>query len=263
MRPRPVTPFENLLKRTIDMTMLATETLERRTYSREEVPKPYSKGALVSLALLQTGLFLVPLIVLGQAIGWPASLRLPASEVLPLIAREAVAVQIGYWAYLLTSLAFVPLAIALRTFAHANGARGLVVDTAVALGAIAGILKTLGIVRWLVAMPALADLYGATADPMMKAAIEVSYVALNGYAGAVGELLGVQLTSGIWLVLTGLILSRIGMRWIGAAAVVTGALFVATCARTLFPELAVLQSVAVPLALLWFPAFAVAIWRRS
>jgi len=233
------------------------------TFDRETNTSPPSREPLIVLALLQTGLFLVPMIALGHAIGWPASLRLPASEVLPLIAREATAVQIGYWAYLLTSVALVPLAVALRSFAHANGLRGMMVDTAVALGAAAGILKMLGIVRWLVAMPTLADLYGTTSDPMKKAAIEMSYIALNGYAGAVGELLGVQLVSGIWLVLTGIILERIGMRWIGVAGLLIGTLFVATCARTLMPEAAMLQSIAVPLALLWFPALAIAIWRRG
>ena len=245
------------------MMTAATKQFPSLTLQPEAKPTSSSQGALIGLSLLQTGLFLVPLIVLGQAIGWPASLRLPASEVLPLIAREAVAVQIGYWAYLLTSLAFVPLAIAMRSFAHANGVKGVMVDTAVALGAAAGILKTLGIVRWLAAMPALADLYGSTRDPMIKAAIEVSYTALNGYAGAVGELLGVQLTSGIWLVLTGIILAKLGMRWMGSAAFIIGTLFVGTCARTLIPQAAALQAVAVPLALLWFPALAIAIWRRS
>lgn len=245
------------------MTKIAAEMMAAIAPGHEAKTAVRTKVPLIGLALLQTGLFLVPLIVLGQAIGWPGSLKLPAAEVLPLIAREATAVQIGYWAYLLTSLAFVPLAVALRSYAHANGVRGVMVDTTVVLGAAAGILKTLGIVRWLVAMPALADLYGATVDPVTKIAVEVTYVALNGYAGAVGELLGVQLTSGIWLVLTGIILTKIGMRWIGIAAVVIGALFVATCARTLIPQMAVLQSVAVPLALLWFPALAVAIWRRG
>lgn len=221
-----------------------------------------SNGPLIGLALLQTGLFLVPLVVLGYAIGWPASLRLPPAEALPLIAREAMAVQVGYWAYLLTSLALVPLAVVLRAFAHGHGVRGATVDTAVALGAAAGILKTLGIIRWLVAMPALANLYGSTGDPAIKAAIEVAYIMLNGYAGAIGELLGVQLVSGAWLILTGIILWRASLPIVGAMGLGIGALFVATCARTVFPDVAVLQSIAVPLALLWFPALAIGVWRR-
>ena len=54
--------------------------------------------AAAVLAALQTALFLVPMAMLGQAIGWPASLRLPATEALPLIAGQANAVLIGYGA---------------------------------------------------------------------------------------------------------------------------------------------------------------------
>ena len=217
---------------------------------------------LAWLALLQAGLFLVPMIVLGQAIGWPASLRLPAAEALPLIAREALAVQIGYWAYLLTSLAFIPFALALRRFAIARGAQGLVTDTMAGLGMAVAVFKMLGIVRWLVAMPTLATFYMANPDPAQRAVIEITYVVLNGYAGAVGELLGVQLASGLWLILGGLVLGRLGMRWIGVSAGVIGALFVATCLRTMVPAAGILQSGAVPLALVWFVAFAVVLWRQ-
>jgi Domain of unknown function (DUF4386) len=218
---------------------------------------------LVFFTLLQFGLFLVPLIVLGQAIGWPGSLRLPANEILPLIANNAVAVQIGYWAYMITALAMIPLAVALRAFAHSQSVRGIMVDTAALLCVAAGLFKMLGIVRWLVAMPGLAELYGTTSDAVTKTAVEVSYRALNGYAGTVGELLGVQLTSGVWLVLTGLILLQCRMRWTGLSGLVIGVLFVATCLRTLIPETAILQAVVPPLALFWFPALALAVWRRS
>ena len=68
-----------------------------------------------ALALLQTALFAVPLVVLGRAISWPASLRLPAAEALPLIAAQADAVLLGYGAYLAVSLALIPLAFVCGT----------------------------------------------------------------------------------------------------------------------------------------------------
>jgi len=77
------------------------------------------KSALILLTLSQIVLFLVPITLLGQAIGWPASLRLPAAEALPLIARNAMALQVGYWGYLLTAVAMVPFVIALRRHALA------------------------------------------------------------------------------------------------------------------------------------------------
>ena len=48
------------------------------------VAAPYSRAhnlTLAGLALAQTVVFLVPMIVLGQAIGWPGSLRLPPADV--------------------------------------------------------------------------------------------------------------------------------------------------------------------------------------
>jgi hypothetical protein len=231
-------------------------------YDRPGEPAIANDRALMAWALVQAGLFAVPLIVLGRAIGWPASLRLPASDALPLIAREALAVQIGYWAYLLTALAMIPLAVALRAHAHSKGVRGLLVDTAALLGATAGVFKMLGIVRWLIAMPGLATSYMAANDSVTKAVIETSYTMLNGYAGAVGELLGVQLTSGVWLMTTGVILMRTGLRWTGIAGLLIGVLFLVTCARTVLPQLAILQAVAPPMAVLWFPMLAIAVWRK-
>jgi hypothetical protein len=245
------------------MTQRSFPSIAADPYDRPGEPVVANNHALMGWALLQAGLFAVPLIVLGKAIGWPASLRLSAAEALPLIAREAIAVQIGYWAYMLTALATIPLAIALRAYAHSKGVRGLLVDTAALLGAAAGIFKMLGIVRWLVAMPGLATSYITTKDAVTKTVIETSYTMLNGYAGAVGELLGVQLVSGFWLLATGIILMRAGLRWTGIAGLLIGIVFLITSARTVFPQLNILQAIAPPLAFVWFPMLAFAVWRRG
>jgi hypothetical protein len=245
------------------MTSAIAHAVSTDPYDRPGQPASDTHGSLIGLSLLQAGLFLVPLIVLGYAIGWPASLRLPADKALPMIAREATAVQIGYWAYMLTALTTVPLAVALRAYAHSKGVRGLMVDTAALLGAAAGVFKMLGIVRWLAAMPSLAEQYVRTNDAATKATLELLYTTLNGYAGAVGELLGVQLVSGVWLILTGIILSRCGLRWTGLAGALIGGLFIATCARTFLPQAAILQAIAPPLALFWYPLLAITIWRRG
>jgi hypothetical protein len=216
---------------------------------------------LVLLTLSQVALFLIPLIVLGKAIGWPASLRLPAAEMLPLIAAKAIAVQIGYWGYLLTAVAMVPFVIALRRYAVAHGAGGMLADTMAALGIAAAVLKTLGIVRWLIAMPTLAGLHGNAADPLTRAVIEMNYVALNSYAGSVGELLGVQLFSGVWLVLLGLIFLRTGLRLNAMASLTLGLGFAFTALRTLLPSFDLLGTIVPPIALLWLLGLAVTFWR--
>jgi hypothetical protein len=218
--------------------------------------------ALVLLLLAQVVLFLIPLIVLGQAIGWPASLRLPAAEALSLIARNAHAVQIGYWGYLMTATAMIPLVLALHRHARAQGVSGLVLDTMAAFGIAAAVLKTLGIVRWLIAMPTLAQAHGATADPALRQALEIGYLALNSYAGSVGELLGVQWISGLWLILLGIVLARAGLRRNGLASALLGLGFASVALRSLVPSLEILMAILPPLGLGWFLVLALTIGRQ-
>ena len=207
---------------------------------------------LVLLVLAQVVLFMIPLVVLGSAIGWPASLRLPAAEALPLIAAKADAVQLGYWGYLATARGDGP-AWRWRCAVTSQPAAedGLVNDTMAAFGVAAAILKTLGIVRWLVAMPMLALAHGNAADPSRRAAVETAYGALNGYAGSVGELLGVQLVSGLWLILVGALLARTDRRAVGVAGALVGAGFVANALRSALPALEVLSAVMPPIGLAW------------
>lgn len=221
-----------------------------------QTESPADRRILALIALSQVVLFLIPVIVLGRAIGWPASLRLPAAEALPLVARNLGAIQLGYWGYLLTAVAMLPLSLALRRFVMARGESGLAVDSMAAFGVAAAVLKTLGIVRWLVAMPGLALLHAGASDPMARTAAEVSYSALNGYAGAVGELLGVQLFSGLWLLLLGVGLVRVGFRLNGVAAGAIGVGFILTALRSAFPALEMLGSIMPVLAMLWFLSFA-------
>ena len=218
--------------------------------------------ALVLLTLSQLALFLIPVIVLGQAIGWPASLRLPANQALPLVAANPIAIQIGYWGYLLTAIAMVPFGIALRRFAMAHGAGGMLADTMAAFAIAAGILKTLGIVRWLTSMPMLADLYVATSDSATRSIIEINYMTLNAYAGGVGELLGVQLVSGLWLILLGLVFRKLGMRINAMISVALGIAFALTALRTMVPALNALNATVPPFALAWLVALAVTFWRK-
>ncbi|MFO0404494.1 MAG: hypothetical protein ACK52P_22745 [Alphaproteobacteria bacterium] len=219
--------------------------------------------ALVLLTLSQLVLFLIPVIVLGQAIGWPASLRLPANQALPLVAANPLAIQIGYWGYLLTAVAMVPFGIALRRFAMAHGAGGMLTDTMAAFAIAAGILKTLGIVRWLTTMPMLADLYVATSDPAARAIIEVNYMTLYAFGGGLGELLGVQLVSGLWLISLGLVFQKLDMRINAIISAVLGIAFALTAFRTMAPALNALSAAVPPFALVWLIALAVTFWRRG
>jgi hypothetical protein len=217
--------------------------------------------ALAALMVAQTVIFAIPMIVLGQAIQWPSSLGFPAAQVLPAIHANAGAVLLGYWSYLIVSIAMIPLVFAFRAWAMERGVSGWALDAMTFIGAAAGVLKTLGIVRWLTVMPLLARDY-VSADATQRATIELTYRALNSYAGSVGELLGVQLMSGLWLIGAGIVLARAGRGVIGSGGILAGALFLATCLRTVIPEAAALQMVAVPLALVWFIVAGIALARR-
>lgn len=58
------------------------------------------------VSLVQGLLIFIPTIVLGQAIGWPASLGDPASVALPRLLEQESAVRLGYSAYLFYSMLF-------------------------------------------------------------------------------------------------------------------------------------------------------------
>jgi hypothetical protein len=183
---------------------------------------------LALLFLGQFAIFLVALIVLGRAIDWPASLGESAAVILPLIAAQGDAVALGYSSYFLSALLLVPLALLLGRHL-ASGERPALAFGAIA-GVIAGFCKLLGILRWLTAMPALADTY---VDPATSAATReattVAYDLLNRYAGGVGELLGVMLFSGLWTILAGIAIIRGAAsttplpRWLGFFGTAAGA----------------------------------------
>jgi hypothetical protein len=213
-------------------------------------------------SLAQVGLFSVTLVVLGRAIGWPGILRQPAAEVLPTIDAAPLATAIGYGFYLLASLALIPLSLACRELLHTLGRRGLWVDSIAAVGIASGVLKTLGIVRWLSVMPVLARLHqGGSLDAAQTGTVELMYTAFNAYAGAVGELLGVQLTQGLWVLGLGVLLLRAGWRVTGTIASLAGVCLLLVSLRVFVPQMAAINAVVMPLGLSWFVLFAVAAWR--
>ena len=225
-------------------------------------PLHQPQGAL--FALIAAGLFITALIVLGYSIGWPGILRQPASVVLPTIEANRMAALLGYSAYLLSSLALIAVAFALRERLLAAGAKESSVNTLTFFGAAGGILKTLGIVRWLSVMPLLSAQYATATTAEARAAVELAYLTINGYAGAVGELLGVQLVSGIWMAgISWLLIRHANSRWIGGLGLLSGIGFLIVAGRVFEPSLAALQAAINPLALLWVISLGVVMWRRG
>jgi hypothetical protein len=160
---------------------------------------PEPSSAVTRRAARATGVLLIavallafaPVLVLGSAIGWPASLRLPAAQQLSLLHAHGAAVTTGYGLYLLYSLLLAPTIIGLAALVLGGLQRPLAV-TVVAFAALSALARAIGILRWLTVMPALATAH-AGADAPTRAQIELVFTAVTLYGGGIGEVLGVSL----------------------------------------------------------------------
>jgi hypothetical protein len=168
-------------------------TLTRYPPTATHSAAPPRWSGLGLLLLADALLAFAPVAILGAAIGWPASLRLPAAEQLAAIAAQPAAVTLGYAVYLLYSILLAPVMIGLasRTF---GGLNDPVAVTVAVFGALSALARSIGILRWLTVMPVLAAAHaGAGADPALRAQIEWLFRGLTLYGGGVGEVLGVSL----------------------------------------------------------------------
>lgn len=155
------------------------------------VARPADPRALGALLVAEALLAFAPLLVLGPAIGWPASLGRPAAEQLTAIAAEHDAVRLGYGLYLLYSVLVAPVMIGLAAHAFGTLARPLAATVA-AFAALSALARSIGILRWLTVMPALASAHAAGGVDG-RADVERLFTAISLYGGGIGELLGVAL----------------------------------------------------------------------
>ncbi|MCC5624924.1 DUF4386 family protein [Nostoc sp. CHAB 5715] len=205
--------------------------------------------------IVESFLIFVPMLILGPAINWPASLRAPANVMLPLLFKQAQLVRIGYFFYLLYSLLFWVVALLTARVVANGNANPLWLRVATGFGIASTVARTLGIIRWLVPMPALATLY---ADPSTSAqtreAIIVVYKVLNDYAGSVGEVLGVSLFAVLWLTILSIALlrSKTLPHWLGLLGIVA-ALFLASSLLEMFGvDLGAFIVISVTMLQIWF-----------
>lgn len=160
-----------------------------------------SHGVTAGLLAIEGLLIFVPLAVLGSAIGWPASLDDPAAVALPRLLENEGAVRFGYLVYLAYSVLFLPVAI-WTTRTLTRGDDGPLARAAVGFAIASALARCIGILRWLTAMPQLADTYAAAPDGAPRDALAAVYDALNDFGGGIGEVLGVSLFAVGWLACT-------------------------------------------------------------
>lgn len=218
-----------------------------------------------ALLLIEFLLIFAPLIILGGAINWPASLDEPASVNLPLILEEAGAVKLGYFLYLIYSVLVIPVALVIsRVVAGAQGPNTLLqIANGFAVGS--AVLRVLGIIRWLIPMPLLAQVY---TDPATTAAtreaVTIMYEMLNGYAGSVGEVLGVGLFAALWVAATSIVILRDGSlpRWVGGYGFLTALALMAGLLEIINIDAGAMLTINVTMLHFWWLAIALIVLAR-
>jgi Domain of unknown function (DUF4386) len=209
------------------------------------------------LLVAESLLIFVPVSVLGSAINWPKSLSDPAEKMLPLLVENASAVRFGYLVYLGYSILFWVIASLTIQVLGDDESDSIWLRVANGFGIASAVTRCLGIIRWLVAMPALATLY---TDPQLSTAtresIAVVYRALNDYAGSVGEVLGVSLFAGLWLAIVSMqiLQTKILPRWLGFLGLVSATLLGVQLARLFGVDLGAFISISVSVFQLWLLA---------
>ena len=151
-------------------------------------------------SILQGLLIFIPTIVLGAAIDWPNSLDDPASIALPRLLEHEGAVRAGYFAYLVYSILFT-ISIALLGELVFGKNAGILLRIIIALAIASALARSIGIVRWLVPMYDLADLWTDSTTEGQRDTISTTFKALNSYGGTIGEVLGVSIFAALAILL--------------------------------------------------------------
>jgi hypothetical protein len=143
--------------------------------------------------------FNVPFALLAAQFDYPDILRQPPSNVLTAFAAGGTALVWTWYAFALTALAMIPLAVAVA-FGPADWQRRPVIAVGGAIiGALAGLAQAIGLFRWVFAVPPMAMAYvdPATTDAQ-KQALEAGFALMNTWGGvAIGEHLG-QILTCLW-----------------------------------------------------------------
>ncbi|HEY9629112.1 MAG TPA: DUF4386 family protein [Coleofasciculaceae cyanobacterium] len=225
-------------------------------------PEPTSSQSKKSLyrtagwvLIVESLLLFVPVAILGSAINWPQSLGDPADVMLPLLVQKAGAVRLGYFIYLIYSILFWLVALVTIRVVGNEEPQSIWLRLATGFGIASAIARCLGIIRWLVAIPALAALYvNPDTSAPTREAIAVVYRVLNDYAGSIGEVLGVSLFAALWLAIVSLTILHMHVlpRWLGFFGLVSATLLGLQLAEVFGVDLGGFITVSVSVLQLWF-----------
>lgn len=151
-------------------------------------------GALLIIAPL---VFTAGFTGLQMTFDYPDILRQPGGEVLTRFAAAGIDLHIYWYAMMAAALGLIPASV--MTALHFWKRDPVLAGLSAALGALAGLVQALGLIRWVMLVPSLAATYTAAGAAEIDRAMAVSiFDAANRYLGVgVGEHLG-YLFTGAW-----------------------------------------------------------------
>jgi hypothetical protein len=216
------------------------------------------------MSIAQGLMLFIPLFVLGAAINWPESLSDPAETALPRLLENEGAVRFGYIMYLVYSVLFAVAMVLLLRYArsrHAIALGSLIAGFAIA----STVARSIGIVRWLVPAPALADAYAASADDTERTAISVVFDTMNEYGGTIGEVLGVSIFAALSIGLLSIaaLTTRAFPVWIGVFGLIAALAVLSTTVELAGADASSLIFFGTTLVQLWFLATGVWLLARG
>ncbi len=163
--------------------------------------------------------FNVPFSVLGAIYDYPDILRRPAAEALSKFVAGGPVLILTWHAFMLCALALAVMAPALAVSQRRLATRPALAVGAAVIGALAGLAHPVGLARWAVEVPALAQDGGPAA--------EQAFNLLNAWGGvAIGEHIG-QLLTAIFVIQVAMLQAREGRRIAAPVGLLSGVLLVA------------------------------------
>lgn len=174
------------------------------------------------ILILLVVLLNIPYALLIQNFEYDDILRKPVGYVLTKFHAGGAGLILTWFAFGLAALLLIPASTLLHQVLACEDMPYL--TTATAMGAISGILQSVGLMRWVFVIPVLANLYTApTASPATREAAIVVYQAVHQFGGVViGEQLGQTLLV-CWTVGVGIAMlrSRLFKSWVTWLGLIT------------------------------------------
>ncbi len=166
--------------------------------------------------------FTVCFTLLEQQFEYPDILRQPTGAVLAKFQAGGAGLIAVWYALTLTAVLFIPVILLLHRVLAAQEAP-TILWVATGFGIVAGLVQTLGFLRWPFLVPHLAQAYLASgASEAQRSVAVLVFEAFHRYAGmAVGEHLG-YLSTSIWTLLIAAVMLRSALfgRWLGVSGII-------------------------------------------